>query len=486
MKCQKCNEPIQKGQKFCMSCGELIDYSAVGGRSGFLDGIRGNTLKFGLIGLGLITIATLVIVFISSGVLSGGSNQIIFGVRDDLDAEEYETLYSIGLNGKKQIALYEDVPSGLYTSLLDGWPGIISPDGKYLQFFDDDDEQIVILELISQSVNKADVYSDEYLGSMITSDGKLVLVLEEEFSEPTEYVLHILDTDGVDVGTFEQFNYTDIYDKDNLTVIELDYDSDGYVEETGLGLLNIKTGDYNRVKSLSEERRGFVVTSWDKKHALYQDAYKLLLVDISSGDASTLFRGASDESYLRYSFSANNATVSVIDSGKSNTLYTIDVKKGTENIIDKFVIDTFFTNDNKYLVYTTDEGLSNVDIYRVKMDGSDKVRIAKDISNVEFRISPDGKYIAYLERYTYGSGSSLYVVDMNGENLVELDYDVWSFQFSEDSKRIIYSKVEDLNRGRPESEILSIDLKGKNARTIVEKDDGLIEILWPAPLSRYP
>ena len=473
MKCPYCQSEVQPGQKFCMTCGKELDLKK---KKGLGKDIR-KYLTVALVLAASIAVVYLVYQVLFGGLFASSSDKIVYGVRKNENQDTYETIYSVDMNGKNRRELYEDAPAKI--SWLSNYQKFFTSDGAFLQFYDEGEEELVILDTKDGNVETYLPTGDEILWSTFTDDDKKLLIHEED---DDDLIMKILNDQAQEINAY--FDYLSVEmmpNKKDILVYKMDYDEfdNPFVDE--LGIINLESGDYSFIASINEEDNvGPVKVSKNGKKVFYQDRDELISLDIGSAEISTVFE-AEEDAYIDLDLSDSDKQAILLEYGENDTLYSVAIRDRTSVRIDRYVVQAFFTPDNKHIIYSTDEGLDMYDLYCVGIDGSDKVRLGKDITNLVFQVSPNGKYVAYIDNRSSTKGGDLMIVDVTGENLTQFDTDVWSFQFTDDSRMVIYSRVEDLDRGRPESEIYKNKINGQTKEKIIELDDGLYEILWPCP-----
>jgi Tol biopolymer transport system component len=119
-------------------------------------------------------------------------------------------------------------------------------------------------------------------------------------------------------------------------------------------------------------------------------------------------------------------------------------------------------------------------LYRMRPDGTDQLRLTKDGLNCYPRFSPDSRQIVYLHQIR-GAGNSLYVIDVNGRNNREILHEeglagVGPACFSPDGRRLAvmrfnWQQREDGKKVRnlsvdTNSRIEIMDIDGTNCREL--------------------
>lgn len=469
MKCPSCGNKIEAGQKFCMKCGFNLENLPArtlpaGGRK------KINAAVLGIAFLAILA-AALIIWLLSGGVFGSSANQVVYGVRKDSNVRYYEAVNRVDMNGKNIEEIYEDAPGTISSSQ---WLSYFSQDGRLLQFYDDTEEELVILNTKDGSRTTYQPLGEQVLYSTLVMDDEYILMLEVDSGD---LVMTYLDTKGNRINTFDNIVPVSGEPHGNQSIVIKFDGEDGLMTMDEIGRVDVRSGDYTSIFSLDGEETGSIISSRDDKAIVFQEGDDLIFLDVSSGDHKTIFTGDTDSS-MDISISGDGRMVAVVDNDDKRTLYTIKAKDETQTKIDRYAASVIFTPDNSHILYTTEEGSGSYDLFIVKVDGSGKTRLAKDIGFEQFALSPNGKWVAYIDEQD--GASELMVVDLTGRDPLRLDKEVRSFRFTEDGRSIVYAKVEDYYDTRPESEIFLINVNGKGQKLIVEKDDGIFEILFPA------
>ena len=477
MKCPNCKNKIQPDWKFCEICGAKLNTNEKPkvttpkkGRSTRKLSNKGRRLlSFMLIGI--------VVLFILLGLFGSSGDRIVYGVRESEDIYKYERIYSVGVNGKDHQEIFYGLTNG-----LSAWDfsifNIFTDDGKLMQFYDLFSQQLLILNTANGTY---DAYQGEFVfDSSFTGDEKHILLNETE-GENVEIFMTVVDPKGKKIGSYDDLTFIEsIPNGKDALVYHWEYDGSGYRYFDEMGLLNFKSGDYTFLTSLEDgDTDSGLIVSDDGKTIFFQDGEELISMEVSSGKTKTIFDTEEEYSVPKFYISEDNKTMAVIADDYDSTLNTIDLRSDEKTKIDREVTYATFTPDNKGLVYMTFEDNGEYDLYYAKNDGSDKVRLVRNIRNLDYQLSPNGDYVAFLERDGSDGSGDLRVIALDEENPVHLATDVWSFRFTEDNRSIVYSKVEDIARGTPESEIYKIGINGRKNKLLVEADDGIFEILWP-------
>jgi TolB protein len=125
--------------------------------------------------------------------------------------------------------------------------------------------------------------------------------------------------------------------------------------------------------------------------------------------------------------------------------------------------------DGKKMVYAVAiEGKEQ--LFIGNLDGSESVQITHDSSNHDNPIwSPDGRKLVYAS--DKNGGEAIYIMDAKGggeERLTDNQHQYIHPAWSADGTKIIYCSTDDLHPPQKNaSEIYSIDLKGREVRTLI-------------------
>ena len=471
MKCPNCKNEIQPGQKFCEACGARLDKNKKSSGRG-----AKKSFKVGPLLIVLILVILAAFIFTKLNIFSGSGNQrIVYGVRGDAYDNNYSEMYSVDMNGKHHLEIYEDAPVDIHWNASQ--VPYFAEEGRLVQFLDFNEEELVILDTTDGTFDTYQPGGDFVFLAHFISDGKYIISNEEDGDED---ILRILDTEGKEVLSIEDLTYiASMPNGKEILVNKWDYRKSEYGDVDEVGLVEIPSGDYSFVTSdVDEAGWSNLKVSDDGKILFYQDEEELISFKLSSGETEKIFETEGD-TYLVYEITENGKVLALIEYDDYQSLYVYNLHNGEQTRVDRHVGSMLLTPDNKGIVYATYEGDDMYDLYYVKIDGSDKVRLAKNVYNLSYQLSPDGKHIVYLERSSYYEPGDLMITELKEEIPTQLDTDVWTYQFTDDGHTIVYSRVEDMNRGTPESEIYTIGINGRNKETVVEMDDGIFDILWP-------
>ncbi len=181
---------------------------------------------------------------------------------------------------------------------------------------------------------------------------------------------------------FVQAQWTNHYEKLD------DFGHHVYLEQHELPILSYGTID--PASGPYGEKLAFAAQGW------------IWLMDLSTGVANRLTKGSSVDSRPRWSPDGTHIAF-VRDSGDNTSIVIIEVQSGKEQLIDTPAIelDPEFSNDGKYLFYTTGESGSLELRRRNLLTSTDDTltKLRQVVRNV--RMLPDGNGILYL----HGSGA---------------------------------------------------------------------------------
>ncbi len=128
------------------------------------------------------------------------------------------------------------------------------------------------------------------------------------------------------------------------------------------------------------------------------------------------------------------------------------------------------------LAYTAvdDDSLA---LYVVNSDGSDRRRVVDDQAWLSFTLAPDGRWLAYVAGEQSSLPGELYVMELPDGDPTRLSRDAWSLLYA--GNRLLFSTVEGLETGDPESSIHRTTYEGEEDEVIYGPEDGFIQFISP-------
>lgn len=500
MYCVNCGKENDEKSQFCMHCGEALHVPDEGIASTQQPlATQGATEKptdtkknrqrlmigLGIGGLVLAIAACAAIVLSSLGYSLFSPKEQLFYIIQDEAADNYATaVMTIRADGKENKELYSD-RDGFY--MLWSLPGVqnnfISPDGQTLALLDSQEELLLINNTGTAPV-PLDTGIEIPFFQGFSPDGAYFGYTA--IADDDQLSAHIVDLQGSEVISFEGVIFS-VFLPNSKQAVVIEYDVDDY-RNAALAIVDIPSGEYAHLVDI--EGVGdfpLVFVSPDGKTIYYNDDMGLMAIPAMGGSASSVYESELIEWAF---FSPDESVIAILDDEK-DALYLYDTKRKSTIRIDKdisldFAFDiTFnspvsFSSDSKYLAYVR-EGSGDLELYVVKVDGSDRVRLAENAQAFRFAFSPDKQHIAYIKWDNTYEGGDLYITRLDGSESKRLETGIWSFRFIEGGKYIVYTKVEDLDRGAPESEIYRIRIDGQKKDRLLDVDDGLYTFIWPLP-----
>lgn len=129
---------------------------------------------------------------------------------------------------------------------------------------------------------------------------------------------------------------------------------------------------------------------------------------------------------------------------------------------------------DKVAYRTVEDGA--LSLYVAATTGQNKHRISDDNAWIRFAFTPSGEEIIFIEGRESFMGGDFYAANTEGGDRMRLATDVWSFCLAERGRTIIYSVVEDIDRGSPESTVYRIRLNGEDEEEILPTTGGVITL----------
>lgn len=509
MHCINCGKENDENNQFCMYCGaELFKAGKKGvdggvvvqqkeatgtvSRPGKLNKIDQQKLLIGIVAVVLVLVVA--VCFWAGAAttiirLFWPAEQLVYTVQEDR-GEITTAIMTIRADGKDNREIYSDndgfmidviFREGSYfsadsmaafvSSIIIKEENTFSPDGKTIALIESTGDILLLNKEVSSQVSVAggDIF---FIFRGFSPDGKYFGFTDLDDGTPT---LRIVDLSGKEVFSADNRYFGDFLpDSQKLVVVEDDSDKGAI----GLGLLDITSGEYTYLTNIEEEKAARLQiprVSPDGRTIYYVDGNNVMSIPSKGGASASLYE--SDEGALPL-IAIGTRTLAVIDS-EEDSLYLVDVRKGTKTRVAKDLVNVVVSPNEKYMAYVTDAGNDEEDLYLAKADGSDRIRLSKNTNWFSFSFSPNKKHLAYIEGNSSSDGGSLYIVRLDGSESQRLDTGVWSFRFVEGGDYVVYVKVDDMDRGDPESEIYRIRTDGQKKSLILQADDGLFSFIWP-------
>ena len=275
----------------------------------------------------------------------------------------------------------------------------------------------------------------------------------------------------------------DVRDEELRGIGLLNIQNEQYTE---LERLNIEVNEVNQLLTFF---------SPDGRTLYYRDHDELMSISTSGGRPRSVYRFDDPDIGLAF-FPPNSDHAVILDSTNYDNydMYSLDPRSDDLVKIDDDVFFDFlwgsdiwsqnyyqptivFSPDGEYVAYMVDK-FDEFDVYVARLDNGERTRIVSSVYWIEFTFSPDGNQIAYIDFGEYEDGGDLYIIDIDGSNEVRLDRDVWSVQFVPNGRYLIYSVVSDPYSDRPESDVYRIKPDGDDRERIISGEDGIITLIW--------
>jgi Tol biopolymer transport system component len=301
-----------------------------------------------------------------------------------------------------------------------------------------------------------------------------------------DVALHVVDGTGAEVLMVPYAAFGAFFpDGERILVVETDEDG----RSDGLAWVDLDEGTPNRITHLAGSS-GWIrpVVLADGERIAFHSDEELLVMEVTGGAAQRLYEFDSPAS--AFFLAPDNEQLVVYDQFEGERvgeLRLIDFDDNSSTRVDTDLNLQPWSNrpgeqaikfspDGDRIAYLAGDS-GNLSLYVTGVDGRNRHRISDDNAWSTFDFAPNGREIAFIEATSANSPGALYVADVDGGNRLRLDVDVWSFRFIDGGRRIIYSKVDDLDRGDAESEIYRIDVDGDKQELVRGFQSGLISFL---------
>lgn len=440
------------------------------------------------IGCGVLLVVALLIaaaIFLLPRVsLGGGKSDYYFALREDGIYSAIDALYRISADGRKQTLIAEDrngFSSALFSSVADVHHSRFSPDGKAVALYEEGSYgNAGDMVIYREGQNREIVLDDDLFMGGFSPNGKYYAAVRRDIGERATLVF---DMDGKEVFALEDAHFIGFVDNDQFLYFEF---SSRNNEFSGIGKASIRKGSEERLFRLrgSEVSNPFFSAFLLNGDLYYVDETSLFRTDTAGKQQREIYKFK--ESIVAVLPDPASGMVIVWDGpsywGSEGELSVIDRKDNVTRISRKAIINWNFypaqmvamiSPNGKHIAYLEPSRRDEEPQLMVaNIDGSNAAAITSG-EYINARFAADSRRIVYILHDEYTTGS-LYVNSLDGKNEVRLDRDVWSFIVE---KTILYAKLTDgETNDRPESQIIRIDMNGRNQRSMSDVYDGLITL----------
>lgn len=490
MQCPSCGNEVPADAKFCKFCG----HSLQGSPPPAPPTPRPRQRRWSLYGaiLLVLLLGIVAVYLVVSNLVSviSGKPQILYAIQDEGTSDAISTLMIMNGDGDGHLEVAYD-RDGLYLASAGyGEPQYLAPDGRWLAYFERTDEgwELVVASADGGSPLLVDnnAVRSTAVGTLGFSPDSRHFAYTTFNDRNDEIALHVLDATGAEVLMVPDVAFGSFFPDGNRLLV-LETDDEGLFD--GLAWLELNEGTPNRITNLTESS-GWVrpLVLPDGNRISFYSEGELLMMDVAGGAAQRLHEFDSPASAVFVAPGGDYLTVYDQFVGESvgelrliNLADNRSIRIDTDSNLSPWgnrpgerAID--FSPDGKFVAYAADEP-GNLSLYVTGVDGANRRRISDDNAWLTFAFSPNSRQIAFIEATDARRAGTLYIADMDGGNRLRLDVDVWSFRFIDGGRRLLYSKVQDIDRGDPESEIYRIDADGDNQELLLGVQDGIISFV---------
>lgn len=139
-----------------------------------------------------------------------------------------------------------------------------------------------------------------------------------------------------------------------------------------------------------------------------------------------------------------------------DTLFKVKTKNGDKDKIATDVDEVMFSDDDKYIVYLTNEG----DLYSSNFK---KIKLAKNVDQI---------YAVINNKVYFGKNDNLYVIDIKGKKeSMKIDSDIFGFTVNENNKIALYRKYENASY-----DIYMYNFNSNKTKKIAENVSSIINV----------
>lgn len=152
-------------------------------------------------------------------------------------------------------------------------------------------------------------------------------------------------------------------------------------------ILDLVTGDEN---SVTEDEASYLSPSWsaDGRQIAYfvqwPDQWAIQTMEIQSGQATTIFSGTGDGyAWSEWSPDGTQIAIAVRASTRSNEFYVMDPDGSNQTLLtdsEYMLYKLTWSDDSQWILFDSFRG-GNLDIYALRRDGSEVVRVTTDVED---------------------------------------------------------------------------------------------------------
>lgn len=497
MQCPNCHTDVPANARFCGVCGQTLNaagthISAKGKVQPKRPRSRLRPLWLLLLA-GVICTGSLAVIYFFALpnlnlTIGNPPERVVLAIAEENSFGDPETIASLRPDGTEyQELMYDRNGLGLPTDTKN----TLSPDGHWLMVYEQNQEgQSLLL------VNSAD-------GSVILSDDEVVLSTNLQLygfspdsslfaythinEESHEIALVVVDDVGNERLVVPDVVYGTFFpDSQRLVVIQTD--EEGLF--TSLAWLSLADGTVNSLVSLADSA-GWVrpQVAPDSRGVYYYADDQLMYITLDGNNSESIHEFESWVSALQMFPGLNYLALYDQYAGeRAGDLAFINLENQQTTRIDRDVYWSVTTlqetqitmtgEGDKVAYRTIEDGV--LSLYVADSTGRNKYRISDDNAWLRFAFTPSGEEIVFVESRELFLGGDLYVANTEGGERTRLATDVWSFCLAERGRILIYSVVEDVKRGSPESTLYRIRLNGEDEEEILSTVDGVITLFCPS------
>jgi hypothetical protein len=436
----------------------------------------------------------------------GPGDVLYYTVQEQGVSSPIIAINSIRTNEKTTNEVYSD-PDGFqlaqsYTDIYSRWYSYLSPDGNTVALIGTKDQTLYLLPLKGGSPTTVDKVQNNQAAILpigFSKDGKLYAYSNYQYNGTVQKgTISVIDLQGNEVSTIPDYMYGIFLNNNRqMAVFNAQLKSNSSTYTANLSLINVKNGDVEtplvdydlNINGISAP--GLMFQSSSGNDLYYSDNEGLNKVSIRGGSSKQVI----DTKGMPFGFETGNGNYLVVidvdttSSPAAGDLYVLNLRNNKKTRIDKFlslqpsIIDPYsheivqMSPDSRTLAYVTTDSSGGAEMNLTKITGEGTTMVAHGGAKYRYAFTPDGKHFVYLESYSDNDVGTLYVTDASRQRRVRLDDYVWSFRLVNGGSQIVYSRVEDLSRGRPSSEIVKIGIDGKVKKVLIPSDDGLFTFL---------
>lgn len=226
---------------------------------------------------------------------------------------------------------------------------------------------------------------------------------------------------------------------------------------------------------------------------------RLQRLSLNGGQPSELYRANTGSFLLSYSRLKDGRLLllELAESDSGSEIYRlieVDEPSGKREVITSELIHSLWerldfeylstrmistSSDGRKVAYVSSGQGDRDQLEVVNLENHSSQVVCQSSQPIAFELSPKGERLALLE-FPEGSGhqgGELFIVDVASSQRFRVDMNVYSFKVLKSGTGIVYSRLLDESRDSPRSELIMLDARGLNPRTLAGPEEGIYFLL---------